>query len=767
MLVAVLSGFAAALAAPWIQRGGRGAAGWLMALLPCGLMVYFARCIAPIAAGDVFVTSYAWVPSLGLNLSFRVDGLSLLFALLITGIGALVVIYAGSYLAGHPQLGRFYAYLLVFMASMLGLVLADNVIALYVFWEITSISSYLLIGFNHHREAARAAGLQALLVTGAGGLALLAGLLLLGYSGGSLEISTLLGRGEMVRSDPRYLPILLLILAGACTKSAQVPFHFWLPSAMEAPTPVSAYLHSATMVKAGVYLLARLSPVLSGTEVWYYTVTVVGALTMLLGAILAVLHTDMKRILAYATVSALGTLIVLLGLDTTVSIRAAIVLLFAHALYKGVLFLCAGVVDHVTGSRDVRQLRGLGRSMPTTAAAAGVAALSMIGLPPLFGFISKELLYEAQLQAPRAAPLITAAGVAANILLVAVAGIVGLRPFLGPKTATPTAPHAAPFSLWIGPVLLAALGVVIGLFPETLAGPLVTPAASAVRAAPTESTLALWHGLTPVLALSLLTVACGAGVYSRRGSWRRAAVRFGFVTRWGPQAWYTAALDGLNATARLQTRVLQSGYLRYYLLIISATTLGLAGSALFIGSGSPSLPPNVDVRFYEWVLAVLILLAAVVAVLSRSRLGAVAALGVVGYSVALIFVLFGAPDLAMTQFMVETLTVILFVLVFSHLPRFALFSNRLAVVRDTGVALALGGLITCIVASGASIQLFPKISQYFIDNSVSLAHGRNIVNVILVDFRGFDTLGEITVLAVAGIGVYALLKLRLGKEERQ
>jgi multicomponent Na+:H+ antiporter subunit A len=424
-------------------------------------------------------------------------------------------------------------------------------------------------------------------------------------------------------------------------------------------------------------------------------------------------------------------------------------------------------VDHATGSRDVRQLSGLGRVMPITAVAAGVAALSMVGLPPLFGFISKELLYEAQLQAPRAAPLVTAVGVAATILLVAVAGMVGLRPFLGPKTDMLTAPHEASFPLWVGPMLLAVLGIVLGLFPETLAGLLVTPAANAVHAAPTEITLALWHGLNPVLALSLLTIACGVGVYSGRGAWRRAAAHFGFTARWGPQAWYTVTLDGLNATARLQTRVLQSGYLRYYLLIISVTILGLAGSTLFIGSGSINLPLHVDVQFYEWVLPVLILLAAVVAVLSGSRLGAVAALGVVGYSVALIFVLFGAPDLAMTQFMVETLTVILFVLVFSHLPRFALFSNRLAVVRDTCVALALGGLITCIVASGASIQLFPKISQYFIDNSLSLAHGRNIVNVILVDFRGFDTLGEITVLAVAGIGVYALLKLRLGKEERQ
>src|ERR1044071_2521246 len=359
MLIAVLSGFAAALGAPWFYKVARGATGWLIALLPLGLMIYFARFVEPVAAGQVIAISYNWVPSLGIQLSFLIDGLSLLFAFLISGIGALIFVYAGDYLHGHPQLGRFYAYILIFMASMLGLVLADNLIAVYVFWELTSISSYFLIGFDHHRESARAAALQALLVTGAGGLALLAGVLLLGKAGGSLEISMLLKNGDMVRSNALYVPILFLVFAGAFTKSAQVPFHFWLPSAMEAPTPVSAYLHSATMVKAGVYLLARLTPVLGGTDLWHYALSIVGAVTMGTGAYVALRQSDLKRMLAYLTVSALGMLILFIGVGTSQALAAAIVFLLAHALYKGALFLVTGILDHQTGSRDVNDLGGL------------------------------------------------------------------------------------------------------------------------------------------------------------------------------------------------------------------------------------------------------------------------------------------------------------------------------------------------------------------------------------------------------------------------
>ncbi|MDD3828645.1 MAG: putative monovalent cation/H+ antiporter subunit A [Anaerolineae bacterium] len=764
--LATLSGFALAVAAPWLHRAGRRATGWILALLPLALAVYFGSYHQQLGADGVLTIYHDWVPSLGVGLSFYVDGLSLIFAVLISGIGALIIVYAGGYLAGHPQLGRFYALILAFMASMLGVVLAGNVITLFVFWELTSLTSYLLIGFEHHKATARAAALQALLVTGAGGLALLAGLLLMGQAGGSFELSVLLDQGEALQAHPLYMPMLLLILVGAFTKSAQVPFHFWLPNAMEAPTPVSAYLHSATMVKAGVYLLARFSSVLGGNDAWHYLVTLAGATTMLTGALFALWQTDLKRVLAYSTLSVLGALVLMIGLDTTLSVQAAMVFLVAHALYKGALFQVAGTVDHETGTRDVTRLGGLARAMPITAAAAGLAALSMAGLPPLLGFINKELLYEANLQAPRAATVVTVAGVASNIMLVAAAAIVGIRPFFGRRKDTPKEPHEAPVAFWLGPVILAGLGLAIGLFPETVATVFLSPAVSAIRAEPTVVELGLWHGVNPVLLLSILTLALGVALFLASAPLRRAAspalrsaVRT--VSGWGPERWYELSLKGLNVVARAQTRLLQSGYLRYYIVIIILTTVGLAGYTL-AGMGLPGWPAvGLDVRFHEALIAVLIVLAALMAVFSRSRLAAVAALGVIGYSTAVIYVLFGAPDLAMTQFALETLTVILFVLVLYRLPRFAVLSNRGTRIREAVVALAAGGLMTTLVLTVTSVPLRSRLAPYFAANSLELAHGRNLVNVILVDFRGMDTLGEITVLAAAAVGVYALMKLRL------
>ena len=763
---AVLSGFALAVLAPWIYRILRGAAGWAIALLPLGLTLYFATHIGAVTANGAVSFTSPWVPSLGISFSFYLDGLSLLFALIISGIGALVVVYAGNYLHGHRQAGRFYTLILAFMASMLGVVLAGNIITLFVFWELTSLTSYLLIGLDNDRAEARAAALQALLVTGGGGLAMMAGLLLLGHAGGTLELPALLSQGDAVRGSPLYLPMLLLILAGAFTKSAQAPFHFWLPNAMEAPTPVSAYLHSATMVKAGVYLLARLSPVLAGTDAWHYLVTGAGTVTMLLGAALALRKTDLKRILAYSTVSTLGALVLLLGLDTTLSVKAAMLFLLVHALYKGALFLVAGAVDHETGTRDIGRLGGLAKAMPITAAAAVLAALSMAGLPPMLGFINKELLYEAKMQAPRAAILITSAGVLANVLLVAVAGIVGLRPFFGRRRETPKKPHEAPLALWLGPVVLGVVGLLNGLLPENIPSALISAAASAVRATPTQVELALWHGLNPVLLLSVLTVTAGAAVYAGHG-WanRRASQSRPYaslsraVADWGPRRLYELGLDGLNWVAYNQTRVLQSGYLRYYLIAILVTVIGLTGYTLASRAGL-SAPPALlaDVRFYEVVLGLLILGAALAVTVASSRLTAIAALGVVGYGVALIYTLFGAPDLAITQFIIETMMVILFVLVLYRLPMFAQLSSARARVRDAVISLAAGALMTLLVLTTISLPADSRLSPFFAENSALLAKGRNIVNVILVDFRGLDTLGEITVLSVAAIGVFALLK---------
>jgi multicomponent Na+:H+ antiporter subunit A len=765
MLFAVLAVFGLALAAPWLCQRTRAVTGWLLALLPLGLTLYFAGFIGQIAGGATVAAAYPWAPALGVSLSLYLDGLSLLFALLILGIGALVLIYAGGYLGAHHHLGRFYAFLLFFMAAMLGLVLANNLFTLFVFWELTSISSYLLIGFTHERVEARAAATQALLVTGGGGLALLAGLIMLGLAGGSFELTSLLGQAGALQSHPLYLPILLLVLAGAFTKSAQVPFHFWLPAAMEAPTPVSAYLHSATMVKAGVYLLARFSPILGGTSAWLLIVTAVGAATMLTGGVLALYQTDLKRILAYSTISALGMLVLLLGLGTPGAITAAVVFLLAHALYKGALFMVAGTLDHETGTRDVERLGGLWRAMPISAAVAVLAAVSLAGFGPVLSFIGKELALEAVLDSGRLSAALAAAMLAGGALFVAVAAIVAIRPFFGAQQPTPKHPHEAPPSMWLGPALLAGAGLVFGLLPaivEAAAG----SAAGAILGRPEAAHLSLWHGFNLAFGLSAVSVVAGLGLFLAWSWLRRATPWLVRAFGWGPERWYGAALAGVNALASGLTRLLQNGYLRRYLLAIIITTVALVGGTLVGRRGMPVMLAETDVRFYEVGLAVLISLAALMAVRARGRLTTVAALSVCGYGVSLIYILYGAPDLAMTQILVETLTVIMFVLVFYHLPPFTRVSSLANRLRDAFVALATGSLVTLLVLAVTAAPTDTTVAEYYAAQSQPLAHGRNIVNVILVDFRGFDTLGEITVLSVAAIGVYALRKLRPGKDEK-
>jgi len=740
--------------------------GYAVALIPAVLVIYLVTLIPVVLSKGSLTFGFSWVPSLGVELSLFVDGLSLLFGLIITLIGTLVVLYAGAYLAGNHQIKRFYLFILLFMFSMLGVVLSRNLITLFVFWEFTSISSFLLIGFYHQKEASRKAALQALLVTGGGGLLLLIGILLLGLVTGNYDLQVLSTQGSIIQNSPFYAAISILILLGAFTKSAQFPFYFWLPGAMEAPAPVSAYLHSATMVKAGIYLIARLTPILGGTQLWRGIILPVGAITMLLGAWMALGKTDLKRILAYSTVSVLGMLTFLLGGGNALATKAAIVLLIAHALYKGTLFLAAGAVDHETGSRDILQLGGLRRSMPVTTAVIALAALSQAGIPPLLGFISKELLYEVTLEAEMYTRLLTGVAVITNIMLVAVAAVVAIRPFWSELVETPQKPHEAPWQMNLGPLVLVSLSLVFGFFPGWMGQILVAPAVKSILGETVKVKLALWHGITPMLMLSLITIGLGLILYLMNNPIRKLVQNLDFGARLGPVKIYQGSLQGLDLLSEWQTRFVQNGSLPNYMLTVVLFSVLLIGYSLLRGVNWPNLFDawRGDLRLYEIFFPLIILVSTIAVVRSKSRLAAVAALGVVGFSVAMIYILYGAPDLAMTQFAIETLTVILFVLVLYRLPRFATYSRRVSRIRDAVVAIFAGLVMTLLVLAVTSTPLVSRISPYFAANSYLLAKGRNIVNVILVDFRGIDTLGEITVLAVAAIGVFALIKLRAEDE---
>nr|WP_298250745.1 putative monovalent cation/H+ antiporter subunit A [uncultured Halomonas sp.] len=760
MQLAVLGGFGVAAMAPLLYRWCGARAAIVMALLPTVIAVWLMTLWPTIAGGETLWREWAWVPGLDITLTFMVDGLAWLFAMLITVVGALVLVYAGEYLHDRRDLPSFLAVITAFMMSMLGLVLADNLVALFVFWELTSITSYLLIGFNHTDPAARQAARQGLLVTVGGGLALLAGFVMLAQAGESWSLAELTERGERLKAHALYAPLLTCVLLGAFTKSAQFPFHFWLPNAMAAPTPVSAYLHSATMVKAGIYLLARLHPALGDTEPWVVTLSLVGALTMACGAFLAIRHTNVKTLLAYSTVMALGALTLLLGIGTETALTAFVAFLLAHSLYKGALFMVAGILDHETGTRDVTAMGGLRHVMPRTALVAAVAALSLAGLPPLLGFIGKELMLESLLAAGHYRAVILPLAFLAAFLTLAVAAIVAIRPFFGPRRETPRTPREAPPGMLAGPALLAVLSLSFGLAPGLLES-LVSAVIGGIGAGPVETRLALWHGLNPALVLSLASLVLGGLVFYRWDRLRGWLARLEPLMARGPEAGYEALLRGLVLLAEWQTRLLQNGHIRNYLIMTLLVLVGLVGHALLMRQ-TPSLAFTLEVYPHEAAMAGLMVAGAVAACVVRSRLTAVAALGVVGFAIALTFVLFSAPDLAITQLLVETLTVVLLVLVLFRLPRFATLSTPIERLRDLVVAGLSGGLITLLMLAVLAGERLPRISDYMVANSQSLGHGHNIVNVILVDVRALDTLGEMFVLALSAIGVFAMLRFHAG-----
>ncbi len=768
MLWMILIPLVAAPAAPWLVRRLGRHVGPLLALVPIGVGLALAIHL-PMEPGTWRLEVLPWVPELGIHLAFRLDGLSITFGLLISGIGALVLTYAGGYMGDDPRLGRLCGLLLMFLAAMLGVVFSDDLFVLFVFWELTSIASWLLIGFKHEQAEARDSARMALLVTGAGGLALLAGLVLLtaaaAGSGIPLDratrISALAGVG--LSGHPLFTPSLVLIVVGAFSKSAQMPLHFWLPRAMTAPTPVSAYLHSATMVKAGVYLLARLNPVLGDSGLWHVLLTLTGAATMLVAAVMAAGQSDLKRILAYTTVSVLGTLTMLIGVGTDLAIKAAVVYLVAHACYKAALFMIAGSIEHATGTRDVRRLGGLGRAMPVTAASGLLAALSMAGAPPLFGFIGKELLLKAKLDLEYLGVVLALTAGLANVFLIAMALVVAVRPFLASRTVAAPDAHEAPPAMLAGPLVLAAAGLFVGLVPGVFDAALGSAMASAIGGRTIIMKLKLWHGLDPAaltaLLISAVTLALGFAVFLRfRAGLSRLAGRFARLGRHGPARAYERLYGGLMDLAAAVTRATQNGSLRRYtrlvLLALVATCVYPLSRAVPLESVGP-----VEWGWHEAAVAILALVGAVTAVLSRSRLSAIAMVGITGILIAVLFALFSAPDLAITQIMVEALTVILLVLIFHRLPAFSHLRTTAARLGDAATAAAAGAVMSLMVLVAVAAPLPATVSAQMARLSVPQAKGRNVVNVILVDFRALDTLGETTVVAVAGLGVYALVKL--------
>ena len=766
--------FLAAIVAPLLQRLTGWLAGWLLALVPAGIFAFLLTLVEPVTTGGAIRAGFEWIPAYGIALSFLVDGLSLLFALTIAAIGTLVVLYAGAYLQGHRQQGRFFALLLAFMGAMLGLVLADSLLVLFIFWELTSIASFLLIGFDHTRQAARRAAIQSLAITNIGGMFLLAGAILIHQLAGVWEVSALGAMGAVLRESSLYSALLVCIVGAAVTKSAQFPLHFWLPNAMEAPTPVSAFLHSATMVQAGVYLLARLSPAMGGTQGWVLTLTLFGGVTLIWGALGALRQTDLKQMLAQTTVASLGLLVLLIGLGSEAAIAAMALYFLAHALYKAGLFMVAGALDHATGTRDLTVLGGLGEKMPVSFIGAALAALSMIGLPLTIGFFAKEEIYLglATGDGPKLLALLVL--VVGNGLLAGVGLLVMIRPFLGEALPTPRPPHEAPIAMLAGPVLLGGIGVLLGLLPGEVGDTVLVPAASAVLGQAVASHLTLAIDVTSTaLWLSVLTWGLGILAYRQADTLRTLLRRLETRLGWTADTAFDAAMFGLIRFAGGVTRLLHHGRLEIYLIVIFAglalalfwPLLGLGGldwlvPAADLGDWSrrlalPALQPH------EWAVFAMAVLGLLAVLGARTRLLLIVALGIQGAALALVFLLFGAPDLAFTQLMVEVLSVVILTLVMTRLrlderdPR--PFEDW---ARDGTLALACGTGVSLMLMLVLNGTLDTRLSDFFTRTSVPLAHGHNIVNVILVDYRGFDTLGEISVVMAAGIAILALLRRR-------
>jgi len=727
-----------------------------------GLMTH----LPAVMAGELVTARLDWVPLLGLNVTLMLDGLGFFFAMLILGIGLLIIAYARFYLSREDNMGEFFTYLLLFQGAMVGIVISDNILLLLVFWELTSLSSFLLIGYWKHLPEGRQGARMALTVTGMGGLAMIGGMLLLGQIVGSYDLSVILQNRNLIQASPMYLPALILILLGCFTKSAQFPFHFWLPHAMSAPTPVSAYLHSATMVKAGIFLMARMWPVLSGTPEWFMIVTTAGLITMLLGAVIALFKHDLKSLLAFSTVSHLGLITMLLGTGTAFGAMAAMFHILNHATFKAALFMSAGIIDHEAHTRDIRRLGGLRHLMPVTFVIASLAALSMAGIPLLNGFLSKEMMLEeathtALFGMPLLVPVMATIG---SLFSAAYCFRFISHTFLGPQRDDyPATPHDPPVGLWLPPAILVVLVVAIGVAPF-LAEPFIKVVTASVLGDAAELPKAyfkIWHGLVPALYMSMIAVVGGLLMLlifkPALGVWDKAA---------RPEAKhiFDAVIASAVSLARRIIAPLHDGAFTRYAAIMAVTVVAVGYHAWATGTvGAPtrSVQPANFVQIAGWLMLVAATCGLVV--LHRNRLLSLILIGIVGLVVSVGFVFFSAPDLAMTQLTVEVVTIILLLLALNFLPNHTpVESSVLRRTRDGTVAVA-AGLGAAAISYHYLLRdtIAPSISDFHLANSYKGGGGTNVVNVILVDFRGFDTYGEIIVLGIAALIIYALTEALL------
>jgi multicomponent K+:H+ antiporter subunit A len=774
----ILGGVIAALAAGWLSKRQHlrtVTMGWSLAFFPLAAFGTLMWLLGSEFAEIGLIWRYNWLPTFGISISLYFDALSALFALLVSGIGTLVVVYSGYYFKGKNDSWRFQVYLFLFMFFMLGLVLAGDLLTLFIFWEGTSITSFLLIGYKSLDPAAKRGALKSLLITGGGGVALLLGSLLIQQVTGSFEFTAILSSREALLSSGYYPLILGLIALGAFTKSAQVPLHFWLPNAMSAPTPASAYLHSATMVKAGIYLMARLNPSLGFTETWFWLLSITGFVTLLLGAYLGLKQNDLKALLAYSTISQLGALMALIAQDTSIAFKALVIGVLAHALYKSALFLVIGIIDHETGTRDLRELRGLRKVMPGLFVVGLVGALSMAGLPPLFGFLAKETLL-ATATHPSVPPVMNVFfpifTVVAGALMLAQSFMLIWDSFFGSESSAVQKAHRPPTWMVVIPALPALLSLALGLLPEPKwLAEFLAQAAQAAYNAPVKVSLALWTGISVPLLLSVVVVISGLVIFLLRHPIRLFQTKF--LPAFSMDRVYESVLNGLLSSGHWATR-LQTGRLRFYLatmLFGVGILLVRYGELPFQILLEPFSPPIINARLGIEGLRLYVLLitigAALASVLLRRDVFAILALGVSGFAVATWLLLDPDPDVALVLVVVDILSIVTLVLALVRLPRnqrqqvpqLKIRIKRFGLWRDLLISSAAGFVVMLITLFAISSR--PRdslVTPYYQFNSQSLTGASDIVSAVLVDFRGLDTMIEIMVFAVAGLGVYSLLR---------